>query len=470
MMDNDTLSIIFRLLSVLALVGLNGFFVATEFSLVSVRRSRIDSLVAEGNRRAVPVRNAIRDLDGYIAATQLGITLASLGLGWIGEPALAAVLDPVLEDIVPNSVAMASTHTIAFVIAFSTITFLHVVFGELAPKSFALQYPEKTSMFVATPTTIFMRIFKPIIVGMNAVGQAFLRLIGVEPASEHALIYSEEELRLIVSASRQGGELVDTEEEIIRRAFVFHDYVADEIMVPRTEIVAIPLDADLETVQEVLATEKYGRYPVYDQTIDDVVGILHVKELIPILTGRESGEAFDLKALLRPALLMPTSVPIDTLLNEMKRERTHVAILVDEYGGTAGMVTLEDIVERVLGDVPDEFEQPRTETQVQPDGSRLVNGLTLLTDVNESLGLSLEVDENNTIGGYVFSEIGHLPEVGDTIDIGPYIIEVEELDGLRVAGLRFIPTGKHDTATQPDADLEPSSVSGSGSSSGDPRD
>lgn len=325
-------------------------------------------------------------------------------------------------------------------------------------------------MFVATPTTIFMRIFKPIIVGMNAVGQAFLRLIGVEPASEHALIYSEEELRLIVSASRQGGELVDTEEEIIRRAFVFHDYVADEIMVPRTEIVAIPLDADLETVQEVLATEKYGRYPVYDQTIDDVVGILHVKELIPILTGRESGEAFDLKALLRPALLMPTSVPIDTLLNEMKRERTHVAILVDEYGGTAGMVTLEDIVERVLGDVPDEFEQPRTETQVQPDGSRLVNGLTLLTDVNESLGLSLEVDENNTIGGYVFSEIGHLPEVGDTIDIGPYIIEVEELDGLRVAGLRFIPTGKHDTATQPDADLEPSSVSGSGSSSGDPRD
>lgn len=460
-MDNDTLFIGLNLLAMLGLVAANGFFVATEFALVSVRRSRIDSMVSEGNRRAVPVLAAIKDLDGYIAATQLGITISSIGLGWIGEPALAALLDPLLESIVPPALAVISTHTIAFIIAFAIVTFLHVVFGELAPKSYALQYPEKTSMAVAVPTTIFLKIFKPIIYGMNATGQAFLRSIGVEPAAEHSLVYSEEELRLIVAASRQGGELVDVEEEIIRRAFVFHDYAADEIMVPRTEIIAIPVNAGLDEVKDVLSTGKFGRYPVYDQTIDDIVGIVYVKDLFPILTGRQADIEFDIRSLVRPALPVPTSIPIDTLLNVMKRERTHVAILVDEYGGTAGMVTLEDIVERLLGGIPDEFEPPESQTQVQPDGSRLVSGLTLLSDVNEELGLHLEAEDNNTIGGYVFSEIGHLPELGDVVNIGTYLITVEELDHLRIAELRFIPTQDTDSEVSRGEDhLEESGIAG----------
>ncbi len=452
-MDNDTLVIILNLLAMIGLVAANGFFVATEFALVSVRRSRIDALVSEGNRRAVPVLSAIKDLDGYIAATQLGITISSIGLGWIGEPALAKLLDPVLESIVPHSLAVISTHTISFIIAFAIVTFLHVVFGELAPKSYALQYPEKTSMAVAVPTTIFLKIFKPIIYSMNATGQFFLRLIGVQPAAEHSLVYSEEELRLIVAASRRGGELADVEEEIIRRAFVFHDYAADEIMVPRTEILAIPVDANIDEVQDVLSSGKFGRYPVYDQTIDDIVGIVYVKDLFPILTGRVNVDEFNIRALVRPALPVPTTIPIDTLLNVMKRERTHVAILVDEYGGTAGMVTLEDIVERLLGDIPDEFESPESQTQVQPDGSRLVSGLTLLSDVNEELGLHLEAEDNNTIGGYVFSKIGHLPETGDSVNIGPYIIRVEELDNLRIAELRFIPTQETDAEMHQNEDL-----------------
>lgn len=464
-MDNDTLIIILKLLAVLGLVGLNGFFVATEFSLVSVRRSRIDALVTEGNRRAVPVSAALKNLDGFIAATQLGITIASIGLGWIGEPALAALLDPLLESVLPESAAIISAHTISFAISFAIITFLHVVFGELAPKSFALQFPEKTAMVVSSPTTVFLKVFRPIIVSMNAVGQAFLRLIGVQPADEHAMVYSEEELRLIVAASRKGGHLVDVEEEIIRRAFVFHDYVADEIMVPRTEIVALSVDSDLATVRDVMHQEKFGRYPVYDKTIDDVVGILYVKDMIPILTANQEQIEFDMRGLVRPALPVPTSIPIDTLLNIMKRERTHVAILVDEYGGTAGMVTLEDIVERVLGDVPDEFEQPRSETVVEADGTRLVNGLTLLSDVNEELGLDLEADENNTIGGYVFSEIGHLPEIGEAVDIGSYVIRVEQLDGLRIAELRFIPRDDVDDQTrQSDDRLAESGVAGARSS------
>lgn len=460
-MDNDTLIIILNLLAMIGLVAANGFFVATEFSLVSVRRSRIDSMVNEGNRRAVPVLNAIKDLDGYIAATQLGITISSIGLGWIGEPALGALLDPLLESIVPPAVAVISTHTIAFIIAFAIVTFLHVVFGELAPKSYALQYPEKTSMAVAVPTTVFLTIFKPIIYSMNATGQFFLRSIGVEPAAEHSLAYSEDELRLIVAASRKGGELVDVEEEIIRRAFVFHDYAADEIMVPRTEIIAISVDAGLDEVKDVLSTGKFGRYPVYDQTIDDIVGIVYVKDLFPILTGRQTDGEFNIRSLVRPALPVPTSIPIDTLLNVMKRERTHVAILVDEYGGTAGMVTLEDIVERLLGDIPDEFESPESQTQVQPDGSRLVSGLTLLSDVNEELGLNLEAEDNNTIGGYVFSEIGHLPEIGDVVNVGTYRIRVEELDNLRIAELRFIPTGRSDSEVRRTEDpLEKSGIAG----------
>lgn len=460
-MDNDTLIIMLNLLAMIGLVAANGFFVATEFSLVSVRRSRIDSMVSEGNRRAVPVLTAIKDLDGYIAATQLGITISSIGLGWIGEPALAALLDPLLESIVPPALAVISTHTIAFVIAFAIVTFLHVVFGELAPKSYALQYPEKTSMAVATPTAVFLKIFKPIIYGMNATGQFFLRSIGVEPAPEHSLVYSEEELRLIVAASRKGGELVDVEEEIIRRAFVFHDYAADEIMVPRTEIIAIPVYAGLDEVKDVLSTGKFGRYPVYNQTIDDIVGIVYVKDLFPILTGHQPDGEFNIRSLVRPALPVPTSIPIDTLLNVMKRERTHVAILVDEYGGTAGMVTLEDIVERLLGDIPDEFESPESQTQVQPDGSRLVSGLTLLSDVNEELGLHLEAEDNNTIGGYVFSEIGHMPEIGDVVNIGSYLIRVEELDNLRIAELRFIPTQHTDTDINRSEDqLEETGITG----------
>ena len=432
------MDIALQLLAVVALVAVNGFFVATEFSLVSVRRSRIESLVAEGNTRARPVLDALRDLDGFIAATQLGITIASIGLGWVGEPALADLFDPLLSVVLPASVAATTAHTIAFVVAFSLITFMHVVFGELAPKSFALQFPESTAMTVAPPVRVFLTIFRPIIAAMNGVGRGFLRLIGVKPVVGHSLIYTEEELRLIVAASKQGGELADTEEAIIRRAFVFHDYTAEEIMVPRTELVALSIDATLDEVLTTVANHTYGRYPVYQHDIDNIVGVLYVRDLIPQLVKRPSDGDLRVRAVMRRVLTVPTSIPIDALLDEMKRERTHVAIVVDEYGGTAGMVTLDDIVERVLGEVPDEFDQAGEDIVEEPDGSVRVDGLTLLADVNEYFGLDLESEESNTIGGYVFSELGHRPEVGETIAIDGYTVRVEALDGLRIAQVRFL--------------------------------
>ncbi len=429
-----------KLVVVVVLVVINGFFVATEFALVSVRRSRIESLVAEGNLRARNVWNALQDLDGFIAATQLGITIASIGLGWVGEPAVARLLDPFFETVLPNNVAEASAHTISFIIAFTVITFLHVVFGELAPKSFALQHPESTAFVVASPVRFFLGIFRPIIFSMNWVGQSFLRLVGVQPVLSHNLIYTEEELRLIVAASTESGELFETEEEIIRRAFVFHDFAADDIMVPRTELVAIASDLPLERIAEVIREHKFARYPVYGRDLDEILGVLYVKDLIDVVFAADGSSPPDIHSLIRPVMTVPGSIAIDSLLDEMKKHRTHVVIAVDEYGGTAGMVTLDDIMERVVGDVPDEFELTSEEIHIESDGSWRINGLTHLSDIRNHFGLDLHAEDSSTIGGFVFSALGHRPEIGDRVELPPYAIEVTDLDGLRIAEVRLVTT------------------------------
>lgn len=440
-MSDDNLILALKLLSVFGLVALNGFFVATEFALVSVRKSRMETLAAEGNRRALPVLAAVKDLDGYIAATQLGITISSIGLGWIGEPALAVLLDPFLESVLPEWAAVVSTHTISFIIAFTIITFLHVIFGELAPKSVALQYPETTSMLVTRPTTIFLRIFRPAIIFMNGTGQAFLRLVGIRGADVHSQIYSEEELRLLIEASSEGGEITDSEEAIIRRAFTFHDQTAEDIMVPRTELVTIPHTATLSELRELVAAHPYSRYPIWTEDLDQITHILHVRDLMPVLLGTQSDPDINIMDLARPVHAVPESVRIDELLDYLRRERTRLAIVIDEHGGTEGMVTLGDIMERIIGEVPDEWDHLAGDFTIDADGSTLVDGLSLLSDVNEYFGLEIEVDEfSSTIGGFVFSELGRRPDVGDIVPVGPYEIQVEELDGLRIAEVRFVPT------------------------------
>lgn len=426
-----------NLILVLVLVAANGFFVAAEFSLVSVRRTRIDELVSEGNRRARVVKRSLRDLDSYIAATQLGITMASLGLGWVGEPALATMLDPVLAEIVPDDMAYISAHGIAFVIAFSAITVMHIVFGELAPKTIALQRSEATSLWVAAPLEIFLKVFRPIIFAMNGLGRLVVNAIGLRETSGHALIHSEAELRMLVTASAQGGYLEETEQEIIDRAFVFHDDTAIDVMLPRTEIIGLPLNADTAQVQQSLQEHRLERYPVWEGDSDHITGVLHARDALAVLA---TGGQIDLPQLIRPVLQVPTSLPLDRLIEAMREARTHIALAVDEFGGTAGVVELERVIERLVGPLPDEF--TRTPVAIdsethEPGMDEQIDGLMLVQDVNDTFDLELDESSAHTIGGLVFYELGRTPHIGDTVELDGARLTVTELDGLRISGVRL---------------------------------
>jgi CBS domain containing-hemolysin-like protein len=420
---------------VLVLVAANGFFVAAEFALVSVRRTRIDELVSDGNRRARVVRRSLRDLDSYIAATQLGITMASLGLGWVGEPALAHMLDPILERIVPSDMAYISAHGIAFIIAFSLITVMHIVFGELAPKTIALQHSESTSLWVAAPLEVFLKVFRPIIFAMNGLGRLVVRAIGLQDTSGHALIHSEAELRMLVTASAQGGFLEETEQEIIDRAFVFHDDTAIDVMLPRTEIVGLPLDVGTAQVEQTLQTHRLERYPVWDGDSDHITGVLHARDALAVLAA---GGEIDLPRLIRPVLQVPTSLPLDRLIEAMREARTHIALAVDEFGGTAGVIELERVIERLVGPLPDEFTPEPAEINAEthePGMVEQLDGLMLVQDVNEVFGLALDESSAHTIGGLVFYELGRTPHVGDIVELDGARLTVTELDGLRISGV-----------------------------------
>jgi CBS domain containing-hemolysin-like protein len=426
-----------NLILVLVLVAANGFFVAAEFALVSVRKTRIDELISEGNRRARVVKRSLRDLDSYIAATQLGITMASLGLGWVGEPALAHLLDPILEEIVPPDLAYVSAHGIAFVIAFSIITVMHIVFGELAPKTIALQRSEATSLWVAAPLEIFLKVFRPIIFAMNGLGRLVVRGIGLHDAPGHALIHSEAELRMLVTASAQGGFLEETEQEIIDRAFVFHDDTAIDVMLPRTEIIGLPLNADTAQVQHTLQEHRLERYPVWEGDSDHITGVLHARDALAVLA---TGGQIDLPQLIRPVLQVPTSLPLDRLIEAMREARTHIALAVDEFGGTAGVVELERVIERLVGPLPDEF--TRTPVAIdsethEPGMDEQLDGLMLVQDVNETFDLALDESSAHTIGGLVFYELGRTPHIGDTVELDGARLTVTELDGLRISGVRL---------------------------------
>lgn len=429
----------FQLVTLVLLLVANAIFVLAEFSFASVRRERITELADEGEGWATALLSAIDNLERYVPAIQLGVTMSSIALGWVGVPALARVLQPPLETLLTEPIAFVTAGALALAIAFVLLTLVHVALAELVPKSVALQYPEPVARGVLTPVWLTLILFRPLNFIIRFIARRLLSLAGMQPAAGPGRIYTEDELRNIVAASRIGGELVKTEEDIIRRAFVFHDYTAESIMVPRTELISLPLQVTWDELLETLSTYKFGRYPIYERDIDDIQGVLYVKELVPLLATARPGEMPAIARLMRPAFTVPTSIPIDSLLEEMRTRGTHLAIVVDEYGGTAGMVTLDDILERVLGEVPDEFERTAPDIVPEADGWARVDGLTLLSDINDYFYLDLQADETNTIGGYVFFELGHQPRVGDTILIEGYAVRVERLDGLRISEVRFIP-------------------------------
>jgi CBS domain containing-hemolysin-like protein len=424
----DVPQVLLGLLAIMTLVLANGFFVAAEFALVTVRKTRIDQLIAEGSATARVVRRALGDPDSYIAATQLGITMTSLGLGWIGEPALAVVLEPGLAAVVGDRMAVATSHSIAFTVAFAIITALHIVLGELAPKTVALQHPERTSLIVARPTELFMRVFWPFISLLNGMGRTVVQAFGLRGPSGHSLVHSEEELKMLVTASQEAGIIEEDEEQMLHRVFGFADLTAGQVMVPRTEMVAVADDAPMEFVLQAVARGAHDRYPVYRKDLDNIVGVLHLADLVPVLAR---GGPVDVAALAREAYTVPETMPADTLLGEMRARNTPLAIVIDEYGGTAGLVTFAGLMERIVGSLGQEGSAARI--TVLADGSALVDGLALVTDINAQFGLHIDEDVYNTLGGYVLGRLGRRARLGDRIEVEGRTMRVEALDGLRVA-------------------------------------
>lgn len=436
-MDSDPTSSLIKLAVIPVLILLNAFFVAAEYSFVSVRPTRIDQLAEDGNRMARLVRRAKADPNRFISATQVGVTMVSLGLGWVAEPALAPLLRP-LFGFLPREAGVISSHLAAGVLAYFLITLLEVVLGEQVPKLLALQRSEATVLATAGPVSWFGYALRPLIALLYWLTSVVLRAMGLQWTGEHSLVYTENELKMLITASHQKGILEESEQQMIVRVFGFGEIQADEVMVPRTELVALPLDAPLAEVVRVVATSGYARYPVYDGTIDNIVGIFHAKDLYRLLE-RGTERQFSLRKLARKPLMVPGSLPIDDLLADMRRRRTHLAIVIDEFGGTAGMVTLEDILERIVGEVRDEFEREPEEVLVLPNGVARVSGLLTLDEFNERFGANLEDPIYNTIAGYVFGQLGRRPEVGDEVQVDGHLLRVAALDGLRIDRLELIP-------------------------------
>jgi CBS domain containing-hemolysin-like protein len=425
-MEHSLAGILWRLAGLLVLVLANAFFVAAEFSIVTVRKTRIDQLIAEGHRGARAVRRAVTGPDRYIAATQLGITMASLGLGWIGEPALASIIEPSLEFL-PARLAVATAHSVAVAIAFTLITSVEIIFGELTPKWIALEASERTAIWVVRPLEVFMRVLWPFIRLVHGTAQAFIKALGFRGADRRAMVHSEEELMMLVTASQEAGVLEEQEEQMLHRVFGFADLNAGQIMVPRTELVAIAVGTPRQGVVDQIASGHHTRLPVYERDLDNIVGMLHVTDLVRALASPNA--EIDVAALARETLTVPETVRADDLLTEMRARRVREALVIDEYGGTAGLVTFESLMERIGG----EFGGATARIVVRPDGSADIDGLALVTDVNTQFALHIDEDTYTTLGGYVLGRLGRRPRIGDTIDIEGRQMRVNALDGLRVA-------------------------------------
>jgi putative hemolysin len=432
-METTFVADLLRLGAIAVLVLANGFFVAAEFSLVSVRRTRIAELVEQGNLSAKAVQKAMQNPDRVIAATQLGITLASLGLGWLGEPALAHLLEPIVS-IFPRTVQSGISHSLSAAIAFIIITILTVVVGELTPKSIALQNPERTSLFVARPTLQTEWIFKPFIWVLNGAANALLHVIGVQPASSRELVHSVEELRMLVTASTEGGVVEADESEMLHAVFDFGEMIVRQVMIPRTEIIASEAGATLQEIMALVGQSTFTKFPVYEENLDRIIGVVYIKDLLGVLEDPNS-EKRTAHDLMRPAIYVPETISVNALLRQFRHNRQHIAIVLDEYGGTAGLVTLEDLLEEIVGEVQDPFDTTAPEIQIRPDGSAIIQGLTLIEAVNDELNLDLQDPYSDTIAGYVLGKLGRIPREGDVVEEQGVKLRVEAMDGLRIARL-----------------------------------
>lgn len=414
------------------LVLINGFFVMAEFSLVKIRKTRLEELIQQGNKRAALAMKVVNSFDTYLGATQLGITLASLALGWLGEPAVAKLLEPFLDSYFPGSSIIHATISIA--LGFVMITFLHIVLGELVPKSLAIEKAEEFALMVVYPLYLFHKIGYPIIILFNRTARAILSLLGVSPANEANLALSEEELRLIVSASHRGGMLDQMESELLDNVFDFADRLAREVMVPRQDMVCLFVEDSFEENMKVVRETVHTRYPLCTEDKDHIIGMIHIRDLMEVSLDPEADP--DLRNIMREILVVPEGMSVATLLQFMRRKHTHLAVVADEYGGTAGLVAMEDVIEEIVGDIQDEHDEEGDAIQRFPDGSYEFDGRVLLDDVAELLHIHLEEHDADTIGGYIFGLLGRKPEVNDRIELGNYDFQVLSVNGFRVVRVK----------------------------------
>ena len=422
----DIVPILFQLLLVFFLIAMNGFFVAAEFACVKIRPSRLETLIQEGSRQAKYAKKLTAHLDASLSVTQLGITLASLGLGWVGEPAVATLILPITHAIGLDDVI---GHTIALALAFSIITGLHIVLGELTPKTMAIQNVEKIMLSVALPMLVFHRVMYPFVWLLNHVANWVAHRMGFHTASEGDDAHTEEEIRLLMEESHRQGLIDDTEVDFVDNVFDFTDLNVREIMTPRTDMVCLYLEDTMDENLHIILEEQLTRYPICHEDKDHIVGFLHVKDLMRVMA---EGRKPNLRRLARKALIVPESMDVSVLLKTMQKQRSQMAIVVDEYGGTAGMVTIEDIVEEIVGDIQDEFDEERPTAERRGKRIFSVDAKMLLEELEDILEIDIEDEDVDTVGGWLYDQIGQAPRVGQMAASGGNLFYVEEVDGVRI--------------------------------------
>jgi CBS domain containing-hemolysin-like protein len=432
MQESQPGSIGLRLLAVVVLVVANAFFVAAEFALVSARRTRIEAMVRQGDRKAKSVQAAQQDLYRQLSAAQLGITVASILLGFVAEDTVAFFFRDWLAEL-PSWLSFLGRAGFASVIAVSLISFLHVVFGEQAPKAVAISYPEAVSRWVATPLLLFSWITRPATGLLNSSANWLIRLMGIKDAAgELDRVHSPEEIRILVEQSEESGELQQQDARLLEGVFEFSEKTAQEVMTPRTQMAALEADLTVEKAADQVAIHGRSRYPAYTDSLDDIIGVVHAKDILAALRSR-AGQT--IRVIMRPPLFVPGTREVEDVLADMKRLKTHLAIVLDEYGGTAGLVTMEDLLEEIVGPIYDEHDpQDRT---AQDEGGPRVDGSMPISDFNTEYGGSLDDTDYTTIGGYIFGQLGRLPRVGDRVIEGPFTFEVVDMDGRRVKTIRL---------------------------------
>ncbi len=404
----------------ISLILLNAFFVAAEFAIVKVRYSQIQIKAEQGNKIAKKSQHIIKHLDTYLSATQLGITLASLGLGWIGEPIVANIITKIISTF-NHTIAPETLHAISLPIAFLLITMLLIVFGELAPKSIAIRKSESTTLFVAYPLNLFYKIFQPFIWLMNATSNAFLKMISIEPSGEHD-IHSTDELQLLVKQSKEGGALEEENYEIIKNAFDFTDHTVKQIMVPRQQIFGIDIDLPKNEIIEKILEYGYSRIPIYQDSIDNIIGIAYAKD---ILKGHYRNTDFNLKELLHQTFYVIESKRISDILAEFQKRHLHIAIVIDEFGGTEGLVTLEDILEELVGEIQDEDDDERPIVEKKDERTYIIQSTSVLSDINDYLPHPITISENyNTLSGLMLFNFNRIPKLNDKITLEGYELTI----------------------------------------------